>query len=368
MEGDLTLGALGTVTWTDEAGRLLAFGHPFMQNGDSDLFLNRAWIVGCIPNLSSSYKIGNIGPCVGRITQDRAGGVAGTVGRPPSSVPVHISVRDRDRSQATQSRLRIVTDERVFPAALDAAVVNVAAKTVDRGGGGTASVAFAVEGRADAGEALVLHRDNMFYAANDLMKGMEQELSETVDVLMNNKLAKVDLTAVSVSIDIYREPRVAEIVRAKVRQNEAAPGEEILLDVTLKPYRGEEREETVAFTVPKEYKGKRLDLAVRGGSSMAWARQLLRKQQEESIPDSEKKDVGKTLQDFVKEVEKADKNNQLIVDILPSAPKTGAGAPSPGGEAALPGLLAGSPYKIAKELTCIVDGETQTVVKIKKAD
>ncbi len=368
MEGDLTLGALGTVTWTDEAGRLLAFGHPFMQNGDSDLFLNRAWIVGCIPNLSSSYKIGNIGPCMGRITQDRAGGVAGTVGRPPRSVPVHISVRDRDRSQATQSRLRIVTDERVFPAALDAAVVNVAAKTVDRGGGGTASVAFAVEGRDDAGEALVLHRDNMFYAANDLMKGMEQELSETVDVLMNNKLAKVDLTAVSVSVDIYREPRVAEIVRAKVRQNEAAPGEEILLDVTLKPYRGEEREETVAFTVPKEYKGKRLDLAVRGGSSMAWARQLLRKQQEETIPDSEKKDVGKTLQDFVKEVEKADKNNQLIVDILPSAPKTGAGAPSPGGEAALPGLLAGSPYKIAKELPCIVDGETQTFVKIKKAD
>ena len=109
------------------------------------------------------------------------------------------------------------------------------------------------------------------------MKGMEQELSETVDVLMNNKLAKVDLTAVSVSIDIYREPRVAEIVRAKVRQNEAAPGEEILLDVTLKPYRGEEREETVAFTVPKEYKGKRLDLGSCCASSRKRASPTARK-------------------------------------------------------------------------------------------
>ena len=31
IQGDMTLGALGTVTWTDEQGRILAFGHPFMS-------------------------------------------------------------------------------------------------------------------------------------------------------------------------------------------------------------------------------------------------------------------------------------------------------------------------------------------------
>lgn len=36
IQGDLTLGALGTVTWTDERGRILAFGHPFMKRGAAD--------------------------------------------------------------------------------------------------------------------------------------------------------------------------------------------------------------------------------------------------------------------------------------------------------------------------------------------
>lgn len=369
MDGDLNLGALGTVTWVDEAGRLLAFGHPFMQNGDSDFFLNRVWILGCIPNLSSSYKVGNIGPCLGRISQDRASGVAGSLGQQPQSVPVYISVRDQNRSQDSQCRVRIVQDEKVLPAALDAAVVNLAAKTVDRNGGGTAKVAFTIQGKAAQGktaQALSLQRDNMFYAGNELFKGMEQELSETVNVLLSNKLAKVEVAAISVAVDVYQEPRVAEILRVKPRQDRARPGQEVVLDVVLKPYRGQELGETVTFTVPKDYPGEKLALTVRGGSSMAWAQQLLRKQQEEGLPAAEKKEVGKTLQDFVKEVQEADKNNQIIVDVAPAPLKEEAASQPGGGELGLRGLLAGSPYKSKQAFDFIVDGEAQTQISIQR--
>ena len=38
VKGDINLGAIGTVTWTDDDGKILAFGHPFLQNGNSRNF------------------------------------------------------------------------------------------------------------------------------------------------------------------------------------------------------------------------------------------------------------------------------------------------------------------------------------------
>ena len=75
MQGDMTLGALGTVTWTDDSGKILAFGHPFMQRGSSNFFMNKVWVLGVVPNLQSSYKVGNLGEAIGSITQDRASGI-----------------------------------------------------------------------------------------------------------------------------------------------------------------------------------------------------------------------------------------------------------------------------------------------------
>ena len=66
IQGDLTLGALGTVTWTDEQGRILAFGHPFMSRGAADFFLTKTWVLASLPNLQAAYKVGNIGAAAGR--------------------------------------------------------------------------------------------------------------------------------------------------------------------------------------------------------------------------------------------------------------------------------------------------------------
>ena len=90
IQGDLTLGALGTVTWTDEQGRVLAFGHPFMSRGAADFFLTKTWVLASLPNLQAAYKIGNIGAAAGTFSQDRGAGVAGLIGRLPAYIPMYV--------------------------------------------------------------------------------------------------------------------------------------------------------------------------------------------------------------------------------------------------------------------------------------
>ncbi|MFQ9522901.1 MAG: hypothetical protein ACLR2G_04775 [Phascolarctobacterium faecium] len=44
--------------------------------------------------------------------------------------------------------------------------------------------------------------------------------------------------------------------------------------------------EDVLFKIPKEQREGKLPLTVRGGSSLAWIQNLLRKQREEGVPHS----------------------------------------------------------------------------------
>lgn len=353
MQGDMTLGALGTVTWTDDEGRILAFGHPFMQRGDCSFFMNKVWVLGCVPNLQSSYKVGNIGEAVGTVTQDRASGVGGRTGRLPAAVPLHISTSDLSRGVNDSMQLRIVDDEQLLPALTDAAVVNAVSRTFDRSGGGTARVHFKITGTDSKKKMLVIDRENMYYVNEGLMKVIPQELTEAAGVLMQNKFEKVDLYGIDVETEVSDAVQVAEVTRVSAKKSTVRPGEKIELAVVMKPYRGEEFTKIVTYKVPDDCRG-RLMLNVRGGSSMSWIQELLRKQKEDGIP-SQRKDDRRTLADYVKSVNEADKNNELIIDIAAAKPNPAMVQE----DAGLAGMLQGSRNKQKYTFDFIIDGSTE---------
>ncbi len=365
MEGDMSLGALGTVTWTDDEGHILAFGHPFMQRGDSSFFMNKVWVLGCIPNVQSSYKVGNIGKVIGTINQDRASGIAGILGNAPQSIPVFIAVSDTGRGINSSSRINIIEDEKLVPVILDAAVFNTVSKTVDRNGGGTAKLHFEITGVDSNKQQVLIDRDNMYYAADNLLKSINGELVEAANILTQNKFEQVDIYGISVTAEVSEDVQVAEILRVTPQKREVKPGEKLLIDVVLKPYRGAEFTETIPFVVPKNHPGGKLALSVRGGSSLAWIQNLLRKQKEEGLP-APKKEVRYKLADFIKNFNEADKNNELIVDVSAAPNLNQPSEKNIADDAGFAGMLKGSPYKQKTAFDFIIDGESEFVIDVRK--
>ena len=155
---------------------------------------------------------------------------------------------------------------------------------------------------------------------------------------------------------------VAEIISAAVREKEAAPGDTVHIDVQLQPYRAPKVTKTVLFKIPKEQREGKLPLTVRGGSSLAWIQNLLRKQREEGVP-AQQKDNRKTLNDFIKSINEADQNNDLIVDIAAGQGAPNAAMQSGGGFAS---MLEGSPMKQKTTMNFIVDGTTDIVIDVVK--
>lgn len=364
MQGDLSLGALGTVTWTDDNGNVLAFGHSFMQRGSSNFFMNKAWVLGVIPNLQSGYKVGNIGEAVGSITQDRSSGIGGNIGKLPKSVPLFVTANDSSRAASNSVRVRLVEDEKLLPAIVDAAVVSTLNKTVDRSGGGTAKLHFNITGVDSKKKLLTIDRENMYYSSDALLKNIDAELTEALTILMQNKFEPVELYGINVEAELSDAVQVAEVTGVRALKGTVKAGEKAAIEVKMKPYRGEEFTKTVYFTVPKDHPGGKLALNVRGGSSMAWVLDLLRKQQAEGVPAAKKKETRRTLSDFIKSVNTADKNNELIIDVVTG--QLGKNTQAVESDAGLAGMLQGSPFKQRYPFDFIIDGESEIVLNVEK--
>ena len=363
IQGDLTLGALGTVTWTDEQGRILAFGHPFMSRGAADFFLTKTWVLASLPNLQAAYKVGNIGAAAGMFSQDRSAGVAGQIGRLPAYIPMYVSVSDSTRSQNGSARVKLVNDEQLAHKLAASVLVSQAAKTVDHGKGGSARIRFDITARDEKGELLYISRDNMYFDKESVVKPLPAELQETVQVLLQNKLEKVRITNIDVNVDASTEALIAEIKKVSVKEKEPKPGDTIHLHVTLKPYRDKEFVRTVAYKLPKDAGGE-VRLNVRGGASMAWVQELLRKQKEgeedRAKKEEKKKDVK--LSDYVREVNQADRNNDIIIEFAPDHKRKAVREEEE--EESLASLLKGGRNKQSVAIDYIVDGEQKVTVRL----
>lgn len=77
--GDLWFGGIGTITYVN-GDNVVAFGHPFWGDGDTDYYMSNAWIEGIWPSTMIPYKLGTPGKLRGTIVEDRSTGIMGVAG------------------------------------------------------------------------------------------------------------------------------------------------------------------------------------------------------------------------------------------------------------------------------------------------
>lgn len=326
VRGDINLGAIGTVTWTDDTGRLLAFGHPFLQRGAADYFMTNAWIFASIPNMQSAFKVGALGQSLGRISQDRSTGIAGKIGENAKIIPMFVSVTDKDRGVHKTSTVQLVTNEDLAPALIDSISYNTISKTTDRQGGGTSRITFDITARGGKEGEIHLKRENMFYHPTDIAKNTDAELRYACSMLLQNKFDNVTLFDVNVDVETTAQPEVAEIISASLSKEPVPAGGTLPIKITFKPYRSEKITRTVNFKVPDKQKSGPMNLIVRSGNSTGWLRIAIQKQKQAGRTVTMGGEKKLDFEDFIKEFNDADGNNEIVVDIMPRANKEAAKA------------------------------------------
>jgi hypothetical protein len=104
--GDLWVGGVGTVTYTDD-DNVLAFGHPAYWRGASSYYMANAWIEDIWPSSYEPYKIGDPGKIRGTITQDRSAGILGKLDSFPAETTITAHAVDVATGKETSSAVYI---------------------------------------------------------------------------------------------------------------------------------------------------------------------------------------------------------------------------------------------------------------------
>lgn len=306
--GDFAVGATGTVTAVD-GKRILAFGHPFLHRGNVNYFMTEAQVVGTISGQSNGMKIANIGNIIGRINQDRATGVAGTLGEFPAVVPVKVKVTDESLGRSEAYSARVAYDEDFLPQLSGGIAYAALSKTADDLSSGTAEVGFTI--RTNALDSGRVERKNMFYNTADVGQLAVSELMQAMSIITQNKDQESDIIDVQVNINVKKDRRTASLITAVPDKKKVKPGETVKFTTTIKPYRKPQETIIIPFTVPDTQPSGNLQLELRGGGLVpATALMMLQQTGVDVVSDEEMK---LTTADKLKKLQDGGRNNEVII-------------------------------------------------------
>ena len=313
VTGDLKLGAVGTVTYVDK-DHMVAFGHPFLDKGSSSYFMHNSYIFTVVPSRNIPFKLGSVGAEIGTVNEDRGSGISGLSGKVPESVRLHSSVLDEDTGRTQSLNVRMVQNERMLPMLSVTSVYNNMSNTLDRNGEGTVSLSYTLF--PEDLNKRPFTRSNMYWSSKDISERSVDEMYNVIRILEQNRFEPYKLRDISVDMKVTKDRKTAQLLDASASPTVVSPGDTIYVRARLAPYRGEVFYKDLAFTVPKDQPLGTMILEVRGGGVVPLP--YLIQQQKYNLTDEilERIRTYKDFNDLFDKLEKEDKNNQVVVEIL----------------------------------------------------
>ena len=300
LNGDLELGATGTVTHID-GDRVYAFGHPMYNLGPTEFPMTRAYVYTVLPSLASSLKLSTTGDVIGTFLQDRATAIAGRLGPGPHMIPMTLTI-DSDRGEAHTFRFGVVNDQLFTPLMSYAAILDTLGSYERQNGVAT----YTVGGRATLRNHDVIALSNSF-AGNGAATAAASYIVTPITLLMANDSEKVDIQNLEFEIGAAEQPKTATLQRVWLDNARPKAGGTLPLKIALRTFRGDEIVRTLPVNIPVNANGT-LSIQVVDGARLEQA-----EQREARVPQQQR-----TVSQLVRALNRARRNDTLYVRLLGS--------------------------------------------------
>src|SRR3984893_4757179 len=264
VRGDMDIEATCTVTYVD-ADRLLACGHPLLQFGSVDLPMNKAEVLATLPSPLNAFKIVNTTEPVGTFVQDRHTGIMGVFNRQPEMIPVTLSIHSS--TGVKQFHYEVLNNPKLTPVALMVTVFNALHGVNEFG----EEITYRLSGSIGVKGFPEVTMRNMFAPSENAQPAAMQaaiSLGERFGRIYDNPYSAAAVAGVKLDFDLVRERRWARLESARTSVTEARPGEEIMLETVLAPYRGERIVQQIPVKIPTSASKGTLRILVSDGETL----------------------------------------------------------------------------------------------------
>jgi hypothetical protein len=264
VRGDMDIAATCTVTYIDPE-RLLACGHPLLQFGSVDLPMDKAQVLATLPSPLNAFKIVNTTEQAGVFVQDRHTGIMGVFNKQPDMIPVTLSIHSAVGTK--EFHYEVLNNPRLSPVAIMATVFNALHGVNEFG----EEITYRLTGSIDVKGFPEVGLRNMFVPMENgqpAAMAAAQSLGERFGRIYDNPYNAPAVNGVKLDFDLVRERRWARLESARTDVTEARPGDEIVVETVLAPYRGERVVRQIPVKIPTSASKGTLRILVSDGETL----------------------------------------------------------------------------------------------------
>ena len=245
VRGDMSMASTCTVTYVDDE-HLLACGHPLMQFGRVEMPMTKADVVATLPSPLNAFKIVNATDEIGSFVQDRHTGILGKFGETPQMVPVTLSVHGG--AHPKEFHYEVLNNAKMTPVAMAATVFQALQGLNEYGD----EISYRVNGNIAVAGFSSVKLQNMFAPTDGTASSMAiaQSIGDHFSRLFDNQLAEPQVNGVTLDIDLVPERKTARLETARTDVTEARPGDEIVVEAVVRPYRGDPIVRRIPIKIP----------------------------------------------------------------------------------------------------------------------
>ncbi len=265
--GDFDISGSGTITLV-EGNRILAFGHDLFDLGDIDVPMTGSYVYDIMPSVMISSKIMSSTQVVGRAYRDTQTATAGEIGVNADQLPLTVEVVDRDRGRTRSFHLRLARIREMLPSLAAISVMTAVDETRGRSSRGTVHVITEVEAEGRP----VMKREDLSYSDGDAAAAAMPAVLRPLAAFTDTPFGKLQMRRVRVRVEIEQERRTATIERVTIPQSRVRAGDEVTLNISVRPYGKQIVEMPVRLKLPRDLPRGAVRLVISGGGEADEAR------------------------------------------------------------------------------------------------
>jgi SpoIVB peptidase S55 len=303
IRGDLSWSANGTVTWVD-GKKIYAFGHPNLTAGPTDVPMSAGYVISLLPNVQNSFKLAVPLNVVGAFQQDRATGIAGTLGATSKMIPVNVGVKS-SLNTTNQYKFEVASD-RFLTAPLMNFIVFNSITASERALG---EMTLYVSGQIHLKDQEAVNIGNVFSSDMNGPAMASIAAVSPLQYLLMSGYEGVQIDKIDLEITAMDRKTNAQLERVSVNKAEVAPGETVTLTASLRTTSGETVIEQYPVQIPAGLPAGQIQLVVGDGTTVTG---IDIRRGPAGVPTG--------LKQVISELNKLRKNDRLYIKVVSSEP------------------------------------------------
>lgn len=263
IQGDMQSAGIGTLTYRTK-DKILAFGHPIFLGGAVEFPMVSGLIHTVMPSQALSFKLFSPTKPLGVITQDRANGIMGQIGKTAKLIPIKVGIHSSGID--TIFSYQAVGHKILFPALLGVIILNSIIAQEGVFGEFTIKADMSLSFSQDPAKFQTVEFQQILTGDATVVEIINR-LTEPVAVLIDNEFQKIKIEALKINLIIERGKKISYLEKLVVNQEKVKPGDSIAVTIALRSYQGKIYYKVCKVLIPNETPAGNLLLLVANADS-----------------------------------------------------------------------------------------------------